>query len=186
MGVVYFVQSVLGGPVKIGFAVNANARVHALQLGSPIRLRLLAVEPGGRVDEHRLHKRFAVLALGREWFRPEPDLIDYIKTLGGAPSDVPFATIARAGPMGAAALDALRRQLHYSKRTLAAGLKYYALAARMVGRMRCAEVTHELVCAWLSGQIPSPEHQELIRLWSTDDRGVDRLPLALWAVPPTP
>ncbi len=83
---VYFVQSVIGGPIKIGFAINVAKRISALRTGCPFELRLLCSIPGGRREEHALHRAFASLHAGGEWFRPEGILLEKIRSLGAEPS----------------------------------------------------------------------------------------------------
>jgi len=56
------------GPVKIGWTTNLKSRLVKLQTGSPVKLRLLALAPGNRVDEARLHQLFAADRLTGEWF----------------------------------------------------------------------------------------------------------------------
>lgn len=57
------------GPfVKIGFTTDVNARMSALQIGSPHPLEIVAVRPGNMETERRLHKRFRSLRSRGEWF----------------------------------------------------------------------------------------------------------------------
>ena len=81
--VVYFVQSGdKHGPIKIGYADNGRSRVSALQTGNPDTLKVLAfIESTSPSMETELHARFAGLRLRGEWFRPEPELLDYIASL---------------------------------------------------------------------------------------------------------
>jgi|SRR5579859_1366545 len=74
--VVYFVQSVIGGPIKIGKSVDPMARLIQLQSGSPFQLRLLATT--AKDIELELHERFAADRLHGEWFHPSQELRDYI------------------------------------------------------------------------------------------------------------
>lgn len=77
---VYFIRK--DDLIKIGWTGNVPARMRALQPDE-----VLHVEPGTQKDESALHRRFAHLrACGcaegkhlREWFYPEPDLLDYIE-----------------------------------------------------------------------------------------------------------
>lgn len=76
---IYFLQPVDGGPVKIGFSDNLEARRIALELHYGRQLSVLATLPGGREEEKAIHERFAHLRLGRtEQFRPAPDLMEFI------------------------------------------------------------------------------------------------------------
>lgn len=76
---VYFIRS--GEAVKIGVSINVPLRTTVLATGSPWPVDLLAVMPGDRAAEKRLHRRFAHLRLKGEWFRAEPELLDFIATL---------------------------------------------------------------------------------------------------------
>jgi hypothetical protein len=71
---VYFVEG--GGLVKIGIAQFPEIRLRALQVGSPVPLRLLKVIPIGRKwdayrKEEALHEQFAAHRVHGEWFRSE-------------------------------------------------------------------------------------------------------------------
>ena len=72
---VYFVQMGVGGPIKIGKALNVQRRIGVLQVGFPIPLTLLAVCDGGVAREREYHARFAAARLRGEWFDPVPDLL---------------------------------------------------------------------------------------------------------------
>ncbi|MGH3499336.1 MAG: GIY-YIG nuclease family protein [Nocardioidaceae bacterium] len=81
---VYFIQSVDGGPIKIGVSRDPVARLASIQLMSPMRLRIIGVIPeGGRRTEQQLHERFASGRLHGEWFRPSTSLKYYIAELNG-------------------------------------------------------------------------------------------------------
>lgn len=87
---VYFIQSERGGPVKIGMSKDPQKRLEQIQTNHPDRLRLLAVERGGKKEEAKLHERFGALRLKGEWFRPGPDLMRYIYRPQDDPSFVAF------------------------------------------------------------------------------------------------
>lgn len=75
----YFIQSVHGGPIKIGIAKDVAARLCTLQAAHPYHLKVLAVLPGvGKEAERRLHKRFAADRLCGEWFAESPALLEVI------------------------------------------------------------------------------------------------------------
>jgi len=86
-GFVYFIQGAPGGNIKIGWALSPERRRSELQCGSPIPLSILASVPGTRELESEHHSRFAHLREHGEWFRPEPELLEYIASLseGGSP-----------------------------------------------------------------------------------------------------
>jgi hypothetical protein len=66
----YFAAPVSGPRlVKIGTARDPEYRLADLQIGSPLKLELLAVWPGLLLPELTLHHRFAHLRQHGEWFR---------------------------------------------------------------------------------------------------------------------
>ena len=74
-GVVYFVRS--GDSIKIGSASDFKRRSSSLQTASPEPLNVLAIVPG--LDEYKIHQRFAHLRIRGEWFRAEPELLEFIQ-----------------------------------------------------------------------------------------------------------
>ena len=80
-GFVYFVQSETTGPIKIGTARDVERRFARLRTMSPYQLRLLAVVPGGRQLEAKLHAKFSRWRLHGEWFTPNPSIFDYLNAL---------------------------------------------------------------------------------------------------------
>jgi len=77
---VYWIQEGTDGPIKIGRTCNVRKRRKELQTGNARRLNVLATVPGDRHTERTLHLTFAHLRLDGEWFKPEPDLLQYITT----------------------------------------------------------------------------------------------------------
>ncbi len=76
---IYFMQSPDGGPVKIGYSGDVEARARQLESHYGKPLAVLATVPGDRAEEAEMHRRFAHLRLGRtEQFRPAPELMDFI------------------------------------------------------------------------------------------------------------
>lgn len=74
---VYFIQSVNGGPVKIGFVHRASAlktRVVDLQIASPYPLQVVKTVPGDRHVEWQMHERFERWRLSGEWFLPAKEI----------------------------------------------------------------------------------------------------------------
>jgi hypothetical protein len=94
---IYFAQAVEGGPVKIGFSTNVEARVRQLEKHYGRQLAVLATLPGGLEEEAAIHERFDHLRLKRkndrgrhpEQFRPAADLMVFIERplLVGANAD---------------------------------------------------------------------------------------------------
>lgn len=68
MSVVYFVQRVTGGPIKIGVTAYLDSRIAQLQSTVKASLKVLAYAPGSFRDEGRLHRQFADHRLEGEWF----------------------------------------------------------------------------------------------------------------------
>lgn len=77
-GFVYFAQSLNGGLIKIGFAVDPVRRLKALATGSSEPLAFLGQTPGTRFTERKIHEQFAHLRERGEWFRPAPELTAYV------------------------------------------------------------------------------------------------------------
>jgi hypothetical protein len=75
---VYFVQALDGGPIKIGTSVRISFRLKQLQKESGKRLWVLGVVDGDKDVEKELHGRFAHLRIAGEWFKPGPDLHEFI------------------------------------------------------------------------------------------------------------
>lgn len=90
-GHIYFVQSVLGGPIKIGWATKPEVRLAALQANCPVTLELLHYEAGDGGGERALHKRFSDARSHGEWFQPVRELLDYIRERKAAALGQPTA-----------------------------------------------------------------------------------------------
>lgn len=77
--VVYFIQAGADGPIKIGVTGGDVAkRRNSLQVGHPIRLRVLKTIRGDVSTEARFHATFATSRLEGEWFLPSPALLEAI------------------------------------------------------------------------------------------------------------
>jgi hypothetical protein len=67
------------GPfVKIGMAVDVEARFRQLLATNPFDLEMVAILIGGRAVERALHLRFAAQRHRDEWFREEGELAEWI------------------------------------------------------------------------------------------------------------
>jgi hypothetical protein len=76
---VYFMQAVGGGPIKIGFARNIGVRHEQLESQYGRSLIVLAAMEGGRKEEKEIHARFAHLRIDRtEQFTVSPELVEFI------------------------------------------------------------------------------------------------------------
>ena len=76
---IYFIQPVDGGPIKIGFAKDIADRVKHLETETGKHMVVLASISGGKSEVQKLHQQFAYLRYGRtENFRPTPELMSVI------------------------------------------------------------------------------------------------------------
>jgi hypothetical protein len=100
--VIYFLQSIEGGPIKIGFTDNLDVRWKQLESHYGCQLALLASLPGGREEEAEIHEQFKCIRLGRtEQFRPASELMAFIgrPLLVSASPDVVEAMVSRPEPL---------------------------------------------------------------------------------------
>ena len=96
---VYFMRSIHGGPVKIGYTSDVRERRQRLQRAYKCKLKILAVMEGGVKEEREIHERFAHLRIETtEQFRPSRDLMDFL----GLPPvlDGEDKTVGRIGERG--------------------------------------------------------------------------------------
>ena len=75
-GLIYFLR--IGDRVKIGFTTSLDARIQALQIGSPDPFELLGSVPGIKAEEKDAHEIFARDRVAGEWFALTPELQEYI------------------------------------------------------------------------------------------------------------
>jgi hypothetical protein len=81
-GQVYFIQSINGGPIKIGTAIDAEHRLAEFQTASCDQLQIIALIPtGGYKLESALHAEFSKFRIRGEWFSPSDELIKFINTI---------------------------------------------------------------------------------------------------------
>ncbi len=78
---VYFIQMGEDGPIKIGHSRDVGRRLKSMQTSCPALLRLLGTIAGAQ--ECLVHVRFHHLRIAGEWFRAEPDLLDFITQKAG-------------------------------------------------------------------------------------------------------
>lgn len=78
-GRVYFLTD--GEAIKIGYSGAPNLRLRDLQGAHHRELRLLAWITGTVENERAIHRQFAHLNVRGEWFRPEPDLVAFVKEI---------------------------------------------------------------------------------------------------------
>jgi hypothetical protein len=98
---IYFMQPVAGGPVKIGCSDDVERRQRQLERDYGRPLVLLATMEGGRQEETEIHGRFAHLRFGnREQFRPAPELMEFIERpviAGANPDSVEVIPVSLGG-----------------------------------------------------------------------------------------
>lgn len=77
---IYFAQVNGDGPIKIGFTSKPwlNLRMKSLRTFCPYPIAVLGVMPGEASQERALHRRFKLCKVRGEWFRPEPELVQFI------------------------------------------------------------------------------------------------------------
>lgn len=80
-GVVYFIQSGEKGPIKIGWSEDVARRLAELQTANAHPLRVLGTTPGTLEDELSMHTRFAHLRMEAEWFRCDPEILEFVSRL---------------------------------------------------------------------------------------------------------
>lgn len=81
--VVYFARRGSDGAVKIGFTSDPERRMRELRKKSRSTVQILAIFPGAKPDELRLHAKFAAHRLpDGEWFAGTKDVLDFVKGLG--------------------------------------------------------------------------------------------------------
>lgn len=77
--VIYFIQAGDGGLIKIGMTNSIKNRFDALQLESPIPLKILATTD--KISENQMHERLARYRKHGEWFEPAEELLQFIEKL---------------------------------------------------------------------------------------------------------
>jgi hypothetical protein len=84
---VYFIAPVGGGNIKIGHTEDIERRFRHIGSWSPVPLEIVASFDGSKLQEQKLHKRFASSRLHGEWFSPTPELLAVINDVlsGNAP-----------------------------------------------------------------------------------------------------
>lgn len=75
---VYFVQSIIGGPIKIGVTADVSERLRAYRTHHPYPLRVLATYRAKPDAERELHERFGHLRAEGEWFEAAPELLAFV------------------------------------------------------------------------------------------------------------
>jgi DNA-binding XRE family transcriptional regulator len=76
---IYFIKQ--ENYVKIGFTNRFKARLNDLQVGSPVKLEVLAIIEGDKKDENTLHQKFNHICSNGEWFMYCDELKSFIDLL---------------------------------------------------------------------------------------------------------
>lgn len=76
---IYFIVAFEVRKVKIGISRNLKRRLLALQMASPVHLKISASFPGTAETEHAMHERFAKARLHGEWFTLTREIEDFIR-----------------------------------------------------------------------------------------------------------
>lgn len=76
---IYFIRG--GDLVKIGSAVDVQARLKALQTGSPVRLELIGALSAFAGEEYEFHAELAKFRVHGEWFKATEPVLGYIDHL---------------------------------------------------------------------------------------------------------
>lgn len=69
------------GAIKIGWTADVPRRLAELRKETGANVALLAVLPGDKPDELRLHARFALSRLDGEWFMPSEEIAAFLRAL---------------------------------------------------------------------------------------------------------
>lgn len=140
---IYFVQAVDGGPVKIGYSNCIERRLSQLESHYKQPLVILATMKGGRKKEAEIHARFSHLRFGRtEQFRPVAELMEFIGR--------PLLVSVNPDAIEVMPLNKHIRALIFSIRTRAAWRDWLAREAERRG-IDAAEVVEEAL-VWYSLQ----------------------------------
>jgi hypothetical protein len=78
---IYFFESELTKLIKIGFSGNVVRRKKQIEGMQGGKINILKKINSSQKNEKYLHERFSHLKIQGEWFRPDPELLDFIKNL---------------------------------------------------------------------------------------------------------
>lgn len=92
-GWVYFIECSATRRIKIGWAIDAENRLTALQTGAPSKLQLLSKVRGTKSDEREMHQQFAATRIIGEWFEPTQELLEFISQATDRP-EAPARTLS--------------------------------------------------------------------------------------------
>jgi len=75
---IYFIQAGEKGPIKVGYAVSPEGRLHTLQIGNHEKLYLLLTLPSDKEMEKKIHSDLKKFKIKGEWFKVTSDVLKYI------------------------------------------------------------------------------------------------------------
>lgn len=75
----YFIEG--ENAIKIGHSWYPKGRMKDIQCSTPVRLKLLLSVPTSMLTESAAHAKFQHLRISGEWFRPSPELLDFIEEM---------------------------------------------------------------------------------------------------------
>lgn len=87
---VYAIQGEKGGLIKIGVSCDPYHRLETIQKDVRRRLVLRGAAIGGAWLEVQLHKLFAQYRCYKEWFKPTPEILEWIAEQTFIPSELPL------------------------------------------------------------------------------------------------
>jgi hypothetical protein len=77
---IYFIQAVDGGPIKIGFTdKNIKTRLSIIQVGNPRELQIIGLIDNDVYSEEVLHNQFNKYLIRGEWFEPASEILKFIE-----------------------------------------------------------------------------------------------------------
>lgn len=82
---IYFIQAEPNGRIKIGRSNSPEKRLANMQVGSPVKLKLIGTKNGGLAEEKHMHVVFSSHWSHGEWFEPAKELVDFILSLHDIP-----------------------------------------------------------------------------------------------------
>ncbi len=78
---IYFIQEENNGLVKIGYSKNPKNRKNSLQIDCSRKLEIIKIIEGDYKRENYIHHICSRFNVRGEWYRPHPELLDYIDKL---------------------------------------------------------------------------------------------------------
>jgi hypothetical protein len=81
IGVVYFLQGKIGGPVKIGWTLDMDNRLKQIQSYSPDKLTIVWSTEGTRSKEAHYHRLLKSNRIHGEWFKFTIEVLSFVRWL---------------------------------------------------------------------------------------------------------